>query len=65
MEPVMAWLDANDYFMIAAMATERIDELQSSTEIAIERAAIADQRSATQPAHFCAARGCVLCHLPV
>jgi len=62
---VMGWLDANDYFLIAAMATERIDELQSSTEIAVERAAIADQRSATLPAHFCAARGCVLCPLTV
>jgi len=61
----MGWLDANDYFMIAVMATERVDDLLSSTEIAMEQAAIADQRGPTQPAHFCAARGCTLSHLPV
>jgi len=61
----MGWLDANDYFMIAVMATERVDDLLSSTEIAMEQAAIADQRGPTESAHFFAARGCTLSHLPV
>jgi len=47
------------------MATERVDDLLSSTEIAMEQAAIADQRGPTESAHFCAARGCTLSHLPV
>jgi len=67
MESIMGWLDANEYDVIATMARERVDDLLSSTEIAIERAAIADQRGPTESAHFCAARGCTLTlgHLPV
>jgi hypothetical protein len=65
MEYTMTWLDANEYFLIAAAARDRVDELLSSTELAIEAAAIADQRAAPPAAHFCDARGCVLCYLPV
>ena len=65
MDSVMGWLDASEYDMIAIMTTERVDELLSSTEIAIEQAAIADQRGSTESVHFCAARGCTLGHLPV
>jgi hypothetical protein len=65
MESVMGWLDANDYDMIASMASERVGDLLSSTEIAIESAAITDQRGPTECAHFCAAGGCTLGHLPV
>ncbi len=61
----MAWLDANEYFSIATRARDRIDELLSSTEIAIERAAISDQRGVTEAAHFCDVPGCALGHLPV
>jgi len=49
----MAWMDANEYFLIAGTARDRIDDLLSSTEIAIERAAISDQPGPTEPAHIC------------
>jgi hypothetical protein len=65
MDGVMAWFDANEYFLIAATARDRVDDLLSSTELAIEAAAIADQRGAAPVAHFCDARGCILCYLPV
>jgi hypothetical protein len=61
----MGWLDASEYALIAPMAKDRVDDLLSSTEIATERAAISDQRSPTESAHFCEARGCTLGHLPV
>jgi hypothetical protein len=61
----MAWMDANDYFLIVAAAGDRIDDLLSSTELAIERAAISDQRAPAEPAHFCDVPGCALGHLPV
>jgi hypothetical protein len=61
----MAWLDANEYFTIAAAARDRVDDLLSSTELAIEAAAIADQRGASPAAHSCDVRGCVICYLPV
>jgi hypothetical protein len=61
----MGWLDANEYLLIAATARDRLDDLLASTEIAIERAAVADQRRVTQSAHFCDVPGCALGHLPV
>jgi hypothetical protein len=61
----MGWLDANDYLLISATARERVDDLLTSTEIAIERIAITDQRTVTESAHFCDVRGCTLGHLPV
>lgn len=61
----MGWLDANEYLLIEATARGRVDDLLASTEIAIERAAIADRRGVTEPAHFCDAPGCALGHLPV
>ena len=61
----MGWLDANEYLLIAVAAKDRVDDLLSATEHAIESAAIADQRGVTESAHFCDARGCVLDHLPV
>jgi hypothetical protein len=64
-ERVMGWLDANEYFLIEATARDRVGNLLASTEIAIERAAIADQRGVTESAHFCDAPGCALGHLPV
>jgi hypothetical protein len=62
---VMGWMDANEYFLIVATARDRVDDLLSSTGLAIERAAIADRRGVTEPAHFCDAQGCTLSHLPV
>jgi hypothetical protein len=58
-------MDANEYFLIVATARDRVDDLLSSTGLAIERAAIADRRGVTEPAHFCDAQGCTLSHLPV
>ncbi len=49
----MAWMDANEYFLIAGTARDRIDDLLSSTEIVIERAAISDHPGPTEPAHIC------------
>jgi len=59
------WMDANEYFLIVATARDRVDDLLSSTEHAIEGAAIADQRGVTEPAHFYDAQRCTLSHLPV
>jgi hypothetical protein len=56
----MGWLDASEYFLIVATARDRVDDLLSATELAIERAAIADQRSVTEPARFRDTRGRVL-----
>ena len=68
MEDVMAWLDAHEYFLIAAAAKDRLDDLLSSTrlaaELSTETTAIAEQR-APEFAHMCDARGCALGHLPV
>jgi hypothetical protein len=61
----MGWLDANEYLLIAATARDRLDDLFASTEIAIEQAAVADQRRVTKSAHFCDVPGCALGHLPV
>jgi hypothetical protein len=59
-------MDANEYFLITATARDRIDDLLSSTETAIERVAISDQRGPTDPAHVCDVSGCcALRHLPV
>ena len=44
---------------------DRIDGLLASTEIAIQTAAMSDQRGSPEPAHFCDAPGCALVHLPV
>ena len=60
---MMGWLDANEYLLISATARDRVDDLLASTEIAIERVAITDQRM--ESAHFCDVRGCTLGHLPV
>jgi len=62
---MMGWLDANEYLLISATARDRVDDLLASTEIAIERVAITDQRTVTESAHFCDVRGCALGHLPV
>jgi len=45
----MGWLDANEFFVIAALARERVDELLSSSELSsteplIERGAVTDER---------------------
>ena len=61
----MGWMDANDYYLIEATARDRVDDLIASTEIAIESAAIADQRGVTASAHFCDVSGCDLHRLPV
>jgi len=61
----MGWLDANEYLLISATARDRVDDLLASTEIAIERVAITDQRTVTDTAHLCDVRGCTLGHLPV
>jgi len=61
----MGWLDANEYLLISATARDRVDDLLASTQIAIERAAITDQRTVTESAHFCDVRGCTLGHVPV
>jgi hypothetical protein len=61
----MGWLDANEYLLIAATAGDRIDELLSSTEIAMEAAAIAERRDVTEPTHVCDLRRCAFVHLPV
>ena len=61
----MGWMDANEYFLIVATARDRVDDLLSSTGLAIERAAIGDRRGVTEPAHFCDTQGCTLSHLPV
>ncbi|MGH7304002.1 MAG: hypothetical protein ACRELZ_11965 [Candidatus Rokuibacteriota bacterium] len=58
-------MDANEYFLIEATARDRIDDLLSSTEIAIERAAISDRRGVIEAARLCDVPGCVLRHLPV
>ena len=59
-------MDANEYFLITATARDRIDDLLSSTETAVERAAMSDQRGPTDPAHVCDVPGCCsLAHLPV
>jgi len=71
MEGVMGWLDANEYFVIATSARERVDELLSSSELVssteplIERGAVTDERGVPEFAHFCDVRGCTLGHLPV
>jgi hypothetical protein len=62
---MMGWLDANEYLLISATARDRVDDLLASTESAIERVAITDQRTVTEPAHFCDVRRCTLGHLPV
>ncbi len=63
---MMPWMDTNEYFLIAAIAKDRVDQLLSSTEIAIELAALSDDRRApAEPAHFCDLPGCTLAHLPV
>jgi len=61
----MGWFDANEYVLIATMARNRVDDLLASTELALERAAIADQRVVGESAHVCDARGSELGHLPV
>lgn len=61
----MGWLDANEYFLIAATARDRVDDLLASSKIAIKGAAIADRRTVTKPAHFCDMPGCAFEHLPV
>jgi hypothetical protein len=58
-------MDAHEYMLIAEIARGRIDGLLASTEIAIERAAISDQRGGLEPAHFCDVPGGALVHLPV
>ena len=61
----MGWLDANEYFLISVTARDRVDDLLASTEVAIERAALADPRKVTESAHFCDVPWCALSHLPV
>jgi hypothetical protein len=61
----MGWLDANEYLLISATARDRVDDLLASTEVAIERVAITDQRTAAASGHVCDVRGCTLGHLPV
>ena len=58
-------MDANEYFLITATARDRIDDLLSSAETAVERAAMS-QRGPTDPAHACDVPGCCsLGQLPV
>lgn len=61
----MAWLDANEYFLIVTVARDRVDDLLSSTELAAESAAVPDRRVVPESARFCDARGCALGHVPV
>jgi len=61
----MGWLDANEYLLIAATADDRIDELLSSTEIAMESAAIADRHEVTESPHACDLRRRAFGHLAV
>jgi hypothetical protein len=65
MGSVMGWLDVHDYYLIEATARDRVDELLAATEIAIERAAMGDQRGVTESAHFRDVPGCALRNLPV
>ena len=58
-------MDANEYLLITETARDRIDGLLASTQLAIETAAISDQRGGLEPAHFCDVPGCALVHLPV
>ena len=61
----MGWLDANEYLLIATTAGDRIDDLLSSTEIAMDAAAIADRHDVTESTHVCDLRRCAFGHLPV
>lgn len=58
-------MDANEYLLITEIARDRIEGLRATTELAIETAAISDQRGGREPAHFCDVPGCALVHVPV